>query len=370
VATDAELVAAALAGDREAFGLLVDRHRPRATAVVRRMLGDAEAEDVTQEALLRAHLDLRRLRNPDSFGGWLSGIAVNLAKMRLRAGHGSVLDRGGVPVPNELPIASDDPSPVEVAEARELLELVRGALEALPDRQRRVALMYYVDGLAAAEIAALLGTSTGAVRVGLHRARRRLRESLHIHDEEVRTMVEVRIEDVVVRVLAEDADAELPRLANERLRVVLLHEQGGERVLPIWVGAAEGDALALQLAGASMPRPLTADLMARLVETAGAQVERVLVNSLRENTFFATVVLSTREGERDVDARPSDAFNLALRTGARVYVDDEVMERCGSGLDLDKEAELVEEYTEDAIWRSLSVPLVMSLYPGPRPKGP
>src|SRR3982751_727962 len=82
---DELLVAAARRGDRDAFGRLVDRHRPRALALARRLLGDAaEAEDVVQEAVLRAYLALRDLREPSRFGAWLCGIALNLARIRRR----------------------------------------------------------------------------------------------------------------------------------------------------------------------------------------------------------------------------------------------------------------------------------------------
>src|SRR5436305_9863227 len=82
---DELLVAAARRGDRDAFGRLVDRHRPRTHALTRRLLGDAaEAEDVVQEAVLRAYLALRDLRDPARFGAWLCGIALNLGRMRLR----------------------------------------------------------------------------------------------------------------------------------------------------------------------------------------------------------------------------------------------------------------------------------------------
>jgi RNA polymerase sigma-70 factor (ECF subfamily) len=86
---DAELVKRVLAGDRAAFGYLVDRHRLEAQVLARRMLSDSfEAEDVTQEAFLQAFLGLRDLRFFDRFGSWLLGIVVNLCKMRLRArGH-------------------------------------------------------------------------------------------------------------------------------------------------------------------------------------------------------------------------------------------------------------------------------------------
>ena len=190
-------------------------------------------------------------------------------------------------------------------------------------------------------------------------------------------MVEVTIEDVVVRILAEDAGAKSPRLAKEHERVVLLREKRGERLLPIWVGPPEGDALALQLGGEAMPRPMTADLMARLLEAAGARIERVVVNSLRENTFYATVTVAAGGEAKALDARPSDAFNLALRVGAPVFVDSGVMEKAIPAGELDEgmtalEREWLEVQGEPELpseWRSLSPELVKSLYPDlSRPK--
>jgi uncharacterized protein len=109
------------------------------------------------------------------------------------------------------------------------------------------------------------------------------------------------------------------------MRIVVLREREGSRLLPIWVGAPEGDALALQLGGEAMPRPLTADLMASLLEAAGARVERVMVSSLRERTFYATIALASGGKAQEIDARPSDALNLAIRVGAPIFVADEFM---------------------------------------------
>src|SRR5207249_1832873 len=110
---------------------------------------------------------------------------------------------------------------------------------------------------------------------------------------ELSKMIEVTLEDVIVRVVEGDVpEGEQPRLANERMRVVLLRERDGERRLPIWIGAFEGDALALHLGGESMPRPLTADLMARLVEATGGRIEHVRISSLRDKTFYAVVAVA------------------------------------------------------------------------------
>jgi len=353
--SDAQLVRRSRLGDRDAFAELVARHAPRATTAARRVLGGREdTEDTVQEAVLSAYLSLDRLREPGRFGPWLAAIAVNLAKMRLRR------ERTAADLPGGLAAPADD-----VVEA---LDSLRSALAVLPDGEREAVVLHYVEGLSCEEIGLRIGRSAGAVRVRLHRARLRLREGL-THRKERGGMVDVVLEDVVVRVLEPAEGEELPRLANERLRVVLLKERDGERRLPIWVGAPEGDALALHLGDESMPRPLTADLMARLLEAAGAQVESVRISSLRGRTFFATVVVAGQE----IDARPSDALNLAARVGAPIFVDDAVMEQAGrSGDSLDAELDELEaqflDVDADSEWASLSPALVKSLYPPVVPK--
>src|ERR671930_2636685 len=176
---DSDLVAASLAGDHAAFGELVDRHAPRLTALAGRLLGDAvEAEDLTQETLLQAYLGLDRLRDPERFSSWIYGIALNLAKMRLRSRRNGSLPSLEVDAAQLAEFVTADPSPAEVVEAHELWSLVESALDVLPAEQRRAVLLHYVDGLSCEEIAALLDEPAGTVRVRLHRARARLRVRL------------------------------------------------------------------------------------------------------------------------------------------------------------------------------------------------
>jgi RNA polymerase sigma factor (sigma-70 family) len=353
--TDHQLVRRSRLGDRDAFAALVARHEPRAASAARRMLRSREdVEDVVQETILSAYLGLDRLRDPERFGSWLVAIAANLAKMRLRQ------ERTAADLPGGLAAPEDD-----VVEA---LDSLRTALAVLPEAERTVVVMHYVEGLSCEEIGARIGRSPGAVRVRLHRARLRLRDRL-IHRKERGGMVEVELEDVVVRVLEPAKGEELPRLANERLRVVLLKEVGGERRLPIWIGAFEGDALALHLGGESLPRPMTADLMARLLEAADARVERVRIASLREKTFYATIAVAGQE----VDARPSDALNLAARVGVPIFVDDAVMDEAGRiGDSLYEDLDRLEvdwlEVDPEGEWASLSPALVKSLYPALKAK--
>jgi bifunctional DNase/RNase len=114
--------------------------------------------------------------------------------------------------------------------------------------------------------------------------------------KETKTMIEFELYDVLVHAVP-GGDAP-PRLTNERLRIVVLREKGGERVLPIWIGAGEGDALAWHRGGEATPRPLTSDLMASLLETTGGRVESVTISSLREKTFYAVVTWASTAPRR------------------------------------------------------------------------
>jgi RNA polymerase sigma factor (sigma-70 family) len=376
--TDAELVAAALDGDRLAFSALITRHGPRArTVAVSLLRGSDGAEDVEQEAVLAAYLGLSRLREPARFGAWLSAIAANLARMRLRGRETSAF-LGELEERHSI-ADSDSKSPEEALEAAELLRLVERGLASLSESQRAIVLMHYAEGRTCEEISALVGRSPVAVRVGLHRARAQLRERLGPSLEretpirmEDYPMVEVTVSDVVVRMIP--GRDEESHLAKERMRIVLLREKEAERarVLPIWIGSFEGDALALELGGEAMARPLTADLMVRLLQAAGAGVERVTITSLRDNTFYAVITVAGAGGTEDVDARPSDALNLATRVGSPIFVEESVLVEAGVDADGDLEARLTEEtakYSGESVagaeWRSLSPTLVKALHRPP-----
>jgi len=118
--------------------------------------------------------------------------------------------------------------------------------------------------------------------------------------------------------------------------IVILKDKEGSRVLPIWVGIFEANAIALQIENISTPRPMTHDLMKNLLGDLNASVEKVVVNDLRENTFYAMIYIN-RAGELvAVDSRPSDAIALALRTKAPIYVEESVVESA-KGIDLTRD---------------------------------
>ena len=107
--------------------------------------------------------------------------------------------------------------------------------------------------------------------------------------------------------------------------IIVLREQEGSRVLPIWVGVFEANAIALQIENVQTPRPMTHDLLKAVITDLHGKVERVVVCELKENTFYATIDIRSPQGTVTIDARPSDAIALALRTGTRIFVEEAVI---------------------------------------------
>ena len=108
--------------------------------------------------------------------------------------------------------------------------------------------------------------------------------------------------------------------------IVLLHDREGARVLPIWIGVFEANAIALQIENQATPRPMTHDLLRNVIADLKAAVDRIVVTELKDNTFYAAIYLRVGEELVAVDARPSDAIALALRAKAPIFVEDAVLE--------------------------------------------
>lgn len=112
-------------------------------------------------------------------------------------------------------------------------------------------------------------------------------------------------------------------------RVVILREKDADRYLPIWIGAAEADAIAVRLQEVTVARPLTHDLLTSMIESLGGAVRAVVVNDLSNDTFFARIHVEHEGKLIEVDSRPSDAIALAVRTGVPIYADESVLDRAG-----------------------------------------
>lgn len=116
-------------------------------------------------------------------------------------------------------------------------------------------------------------------------------------------------------------------------RVVVLKEKDADRYLPIWIGADVADAIAFRLQDVSVPRPQTHDLLSNLVAELGGTITSVVVNDLKDDTFFAQIHVEHDGKTLEIDSRPSDAIALAVRAEVPIYVIDDVIERAGVVLD-------------------------------------
>jgi len=317
---DGELVAAARGGDKDAFGILVGRHRPMVLALATRLLGDSGgAADVTQEATIAALVGLERLRSPERFGAWYAGITLNIARRLLRAAAAG-------PLADDYP--DDRLGPEEQAEKAEGARRVREAVAGLADGQREAVLAFYWRGLTHAEAAVELGVTPGAVKARLHQARSALKPRLASYIEankETRAMTSTPkstwVEMDIVEVRRSDEPDTLIRS-----HAIVLHERSGERRLPIYVGPAEAIALSCSLETAEMPRPMTYQLAVNLVAATGSRLKDVRISRLAESTFYAVIDLDGPAGGTEVDARPSDALNLAVISAVPVLVDAAVLD--------------------------------------------
>jgi hypothetical protein len=108
--------------------------------------------------------------------------------------------------------------------------------------------------------------------------------------------------------------------------IVILRDKEGHKVLPIWVGIFEANAIALQIENIATPRPMTHDLLRNVIQDLKASVQKIVVSDLQENTFYALIYLSLNGDTLAIDARPSDAIALALRTKAPIFVEEAVID--------------------------------------------
>ena len=148
--------------------------------------------------------------------------------------------------------------------------------------------------------------------------------------------------EVKIRALMMDPNSGTP--------IIILKDVQSDTMLPIWVGAYEANAIALEIEKHAPPRPMTHDLLRNLIVELGVRVERVVVTSLRDNTFFAVIEMRNSDGDRLVlDSRPSDAIALALRADCPIFVDMEVIKASRNRLPVE-ETEEQELSTSEEEW--------------------
>lgn len=127
-------------------------------------------------------------------------------------------------------------------------------------------------------------------------------------------MVEVTIDSIRVSLMSQH-------------RVVILKDVDGERYLPIWIGPCEADAITIVLQEAEVPRPLTHDLLRNVIRDMGGEVEHIVISELKNEVFYARIIVEANGRHHEIDSRPSDALALAVRVRVPIYIEDAVMEK-------------------------------------------
>jgi len=359
---DAALVELTLAGQPEAFEPLLLRYYSSVVRLCRRLLGDTlAAQDTAQEAALQSFLNLARLHEPSRFGAWLHAIAANLARMALRRRTLS-LDAAGEGTPMAVLWAVRLPSPEEAHAAREVHDAIIAALNELSAVNREAVIGYYLEGYSYVELANLLGVPVSTVKGRLFFGRRQLRQALKpVADEVLKPDRKARKEPgmttpELVEVKIDSIRSEQIAIGNTESptshRVVVLRDKHAGRILPIWIGPWEAGAIEMALQGQQTARPMTHDLALRLLESLGAQVQRVVMTKLTESTFYAEVTLAQGERQRQVDARPSDALALAARVDAPIYATQSLLDTTAGADDAafwERQKVKIREYHEHAL---------------------
>jgi RNA polymerase sigma factor (sigma-70 family) len=336
--TDTELVVLARSGDKEAFGQLLTRYQLLAKRIAVDMVANEDiAQDLVQEAMLQAYLSLNHLQEDGRFKNWLYGIVLNVCRSYIRdqkAVFFSLEAMAGGMSFDAIQFTGVVPDPQQVAEEQELYGLVLAAINELSEKNRMTTLLFYQEQLSLQEVAAVLGISVVAVKGRLYKSRSQIKARLLPLYPEMNHAVSVKLRrDTMVKVTI--ADVLRQEHNGKQVYVIVLLDEAGHRLLPIWVGKWEGEAIAIGLRGSSLfrpnafrlARPLTFNFIANLLEAVGAELVEVRIETIREGTFYAVAKLKSSDSVQEVDARPSDAIALALHLDSPVYVAQEVLER-------------------------------------------
>jgi RNA polymerase sigma-70 factor (ECF subfamily) len=312
------LVLAVRAGDQEAFVTLLRRHESSILRLCRRLLGPGscavDAEDVTQEAFVRAFVDIDRLRRPDAFASWVHAIAANLAAKALRARRYVALDA-------LAELRAQDDSFGAVAWRESLFS----ALADLSTGQRE-AVVAHLAGFSYGEIARRSGVPVSTVRGRVSRSRAHLRAALGSDSDGRKEIPAMELVSVCPAVYG--------NFRRSTDRVLVLKEVEGTRELAIRLSAADAAALEVALSGSELPEGAPHDLSLRLLRGLNARVECATVRDIGDGdikpaAFVATLTVKGRDADCDVLTDVAAAIALAAASQAAVVVPEDVFERRG-----------------------------------------
>jgi RNA polymerase sigma-70 factor (ECF subfamily) len=337
---DATLVASVLAGEREAFDFLLQRYSSSVLRVCTVLLGNTvEAQDIVQEASLQVFLGLSRLREPARFASWFHAIAANLARSALRRRRECSLDALSDDGMMQT-LWIDAPLTLEEYQAeKEMHEIILLALQDLSPVNRQAVIGFYLQGYNYEELSQLLSVPVSTIKGRLFQGRQQLKTLLQPladtlflplkkqgKEQNMTTsdLVELQIHSVRLLLLTQHY-------------VAVLRAPDSERGLAIRLSPSEADALAVSF-GAHTNKdewtfPYLQDLSQRLLESLGAQLQRVMINALAGQTLYATLTIVQGEQTREIDMRLSESLALAMRVGAPIFITRSLFENVAT-LDL------------------------------------
>ena len=351
---DSELVALARSGDKDAFGQLIERYQQMVRHIALGMVAHEEiARELAQEALLQAYLSLDHLRDISRFKSWLYGIVLNVCRSYIRdqkVNPCSLEAMMGGMYRDMLYYPSLVIDPEEIAEQRELHNIVLQAVQELSPKDRVATLLFYYEQLSMREIAAILSVSITAVKGRLHRAREQLRERLLsvYADTEHKSITRDRS-----KIMAQVKVATVIEHTEIRQNAVLLLDETAQRVLTIYVGAPEAMLIAMGHTEIAPTRPIGIHLLINLLRATGIEFEEARIETLKDDVFYAVAKFRNGTAVHELDARPSDAIALAVLLDRPIYVAEEVLAACSIALPEGKTLQVDKDKARASIMRKI-----------------
>lgn len=338
-ATDSELVGLTRAGDKASFGELVRRYQGLIYGLAYHRVGNfADAQDIAQEAFVKAFRSLDQLGQPERFAAWLKTIAANECRMWMRAQRGDVALEDAEELPSHASEAA------ERWKRHEHQAEIRDAVYTLPEKSRLVVTLHYLSGYSCREIGESLDMPENAVAQHLHRARRKLREMLISEIEEgyaMNRLPESFAQEVLDRVsLCPVVEGKFVTVGNEgdyRGFMMGVGESEPEKsFIIVWMRQDDMNDIVLgTIPGRTSenPKGRALDSALEVMAAFGIELKQVVLRLAGERQCRAGVDLKHGKTEMTLDMRPSDALGLAVRAKSPIYVEEPVVEKGNIGED-------------------------------------
>ena len=337
---DATLVALVLDGDRDAFSSLVLRYYPSVLRLCVRLLGTSfEAQDIAQDAVFQAFLGLERLQEPSRFGAWFHAIAANLARSALRRHPSLSLAIVDARTQKAGHQSRDFRSTEEIAADREVHDTIVAALNELSMVNREAVMRFYLEGYSYRELAALLGLPVSTIKSRLFKGRQQLRQILQpfvntqlrpeAYERKERAMISSPLIAVQIEMISE--------YPLTQRSAVVLSSLSGDKYLPIRLHLDEAVAIEHALKGLQdVSATALQDTLLRVIEPLGGRIDRVVIRTLVNETYYASITLLQNEQHHIVDMYLGEALVLATRSQAPLYVSSDIMDNTGFSLEIEE----------------------------------